>query len=226
MRSVSAAEDRSETRVDEERALPWGRNRGEHRLGRRSASAGPHLSSASDSAILDGSGDGRGAEARGHAAAAARCSTTRYDLADRPMPGAMMSGGRKPVQDGVRVRLPEGQTWDGLAALAPAEIRDRGLLPAGFMPLPHVKQATGGQVFPDVQIERSPTLEEPRPAALRRRLRPARPPDAGVPAADLPDDPSRARRRLARPAAVDPQLLRDHERHRSRRCRWRACGSC
>ena len=84
---------------------------------------------------------------------------TRYDLADRPMPGAMMSGGRKPIQDGVRVRLPEGQTWDGLAALAPAEIRDRGLLPAGFMPLPHVKQATGGQVFPDVQIETIADLE-------------------------------------------------------------------
>jgi hypothetical protein len=31
------------------------------------------------------------------------------------------------------------------------EIRDNDLLPAGFMP--HVKQATGGQVFPDVQID-------------------------------------------------------------------------
>ena len=41
----------------------------------------------------------------------------RYDLADRPIPGVMMSGGRKAVQGGVRVRLPEGQTWDGLAAL-------------------------------------------------------------------------------------------------------------
>jgi hypothetical protein len=84
----------------------------------------------------------------------------RYDLADRPMAGAIMSGGRKAVQDGVRVRLPEGQTWDGLAALAPAEIRDRDLLPSGFMPLPHVKQATGGQVFPDVQIEAIARLED------------------------------------------------------------------
>ena len=32
----------------------------------------------------------------------------RYDLADRPMPGAMMSGGRKAVQGGVRVKLPDG----------------------------------------------------------------------------------------------------------------------
>jgi cytochrome c peroxidase len=77
----------------------------------------------------------------------------RYDMADRAMPGVMMSGGRKPVQDGVRVRLPDGMTWDRLAAMSPAEIRERGLLPSGFMPLPHVKQATGGQVFPDPQID-------------------------------------------------------------------------
>ena len=77
----------------------------------------------------------------------------RYDLADRPMPGVMMSGGRKPVQGDVRVRLPQGTTWDALAQMAPGEIRARGLLPAGFMPLPHVKQATGGQVFPNRQID-------------------------------------------------------------------------
>src|SRR5690606_15558790 len=64
---------------------------------------------------------------------------SRYDLADRPLPGAMMSGGTKPVQEGVRVRLPEGQDWDSLAAMTPAEIRDGDLLPQGFLPLPHVK---------------------------------------------------------------------------------------
>ncbi len=77
----------------------------------------------------------------------------RYDLADRPMRGVMMSGGRKPVQDGVRVRLPPDTAWDTLAAMSPDEIRARGLLPAGFMPLPHVKQATGGQVFPNEHID-------------------------------------------------------------------------
>jgi cytochrome c peroxidase len=77
----------------------------------------------------------------------------RYELADRPMPGVMMSGGMKPVQAGVRVKLPPGETWDSLAAKSPDEIRNNDLLPAGFRPLPHVKQATGGQVFPDVQIE-------------------------------------------------------------------------
>jgi cytochrome c peroxidase len=77
----------------------------------------------------------------------------RYDLSDRPMAGVMMSGGRKPVQDGVRVKLPAGVTWDQLAALTPEQIRSKGLLPAGFMPLPHVKQATGGQVFPNEEID-------------------------------------------------------------------------
>ena len=77
----------------------------------------------------------------------------RYDLADRAMPGMMMSGGRKAVQEGVRVTLPEGETWESLAEKTLDEIRDDDLLPAGFRPLPHVKQATGGQVFPEVQIE-------------------------------------------------------------------------
>jgi cytochrome c peroxidase len=84
----------------------------------------------------------------------------RYDLADRPMPGALMSGGRKAVQDGVRVKLPEGQTWASLAGLAPSAIRDGDLLPAGFMPLPHVKQASGGQVFPELQIDALAELEQ------------------------------------------------------------------
>ena len=77
----------------------------------------------------------------------------RYDVTDRPMQGVMMSGGRKPVQDGVRVRLSPGTAWDALAAMSPSEIRVQGLLPAGFMPLPHVKQPAGGQVFPDEEIE-------------------------------------------------------------------------
>lgn len=85
---------------------------------------------------------------------------SRYDLADRPLPRAMMSGGTKPVQEGVRVRLPEGQDWDSLAAMSPAEIRDGDLLPQGFLPLPHVKQATGGQVFPQNQIDRIAAQEQ------------------------------------------------------------------
>jgi cytochrome c peroxidase len=76
----------------------------------------------------------------------------RYDLADRPT-DTMMSGGRKAVQGGVRVKLPSGATWDSLATMTPEDIKERGLLPEGFKPLPHVKQATGGQVFPTRQID-------------------------------------------------------------------------
>lgn len=77
----------------------------------------------------------------------------RYDLSDRPIAGVMMSGGRKVVQGGVRIKLPAGQTWDSLAQMTPEEIRSKGLLPAGLLPLPHVKQATGGQVFPNNAID-------------------------------------------------------------------------
>jgi cytochrome c peroxidase len=77
----------------------------------------------------------------------------RYDLSERPIANVVMSGGKKPVQGGVRVKLATGTTWETLAATSPDEIRRRGILPAGFMPLPHVKQATGGQVFPNKEID-------------------------------------------------------------------------
>jgi cytochrome c peroxidase len=75
----------------------------------------------------------------------------RYDLGDRPAAGVTMSRG-KAVQDGVRVRLPAGVTWDALAMMAPEEIRDKGLYPAGFMPLPHPNHPEGGMVFPLFEI--------------------------------------------------------------------------
>jgi cytochrome c peroxidase len=85
---------------------------------------------------------------------------SRYDLGNLPIEGVMMSGGRKAVQGEVRVKLPDGVNWDDLAAMTPNEIRDRGLLPAGFLPLPHVKQATGGQVFPQRQIDQIQVQEK------------------------------------------------------------------
>jgi cytochrome c peroxidase len=77
---------------------------------------------------------------------------SRYDLSNRPMK-LMMSGNRKAVQQGVRVKLPSGMTWEKLAAMSPDEIREKGLFPQGFLPLPHVKHAVGGQVFPRMQID-------------------------------------------------------------------------
>jgi len=77
----------------------------------------------------------------------------RYDLSDRPAKDVMMSGKRKAVQTGVRVKLPQGVTWAQLADMDSDQIRDKGLWPKGFLPLPHVKHATGGQVFPNQQID-------------------------------------------------------------------------
>jgi cytochrome c peroxidase len=77
----------------------------------------------------------------------------RYDLSDRPAEGVMMSGGRKAVQQGVRVKLPEGVTWEKLAEITPAEIREKDLWPKGFYPLPHPNHAEGGMVFPKFHIE-------------------------------------------------------------------------
>lgn len=75
----------------------------------------------------------------------------RYDLADRPAKGTTMSRG-KPVQAGCRVKLPAGLTWDELAALTPGEVKERGLWPAGFLPLPHPHHEVGGMVFPTFLI--------------------------------------------------------------------------
>ncbi|MCA1803846.1 MAG: hypothetical protein LC646_00420, partial [Xanthomonadaceae bacterium] len=76
----------------------------------------------------------------------------RYDLADQPAQGVTMSGG-KPVQTGVRVRLPNGMTWEQLAGMTPDEIKSKDLWPKGFFPMPHPDHAEGGMVFPKFHIE-------------------------------------------------------------------------
>ena len=70
----------------------------------------------------------------------------RYDLADRADKATAMSRG-KPVQDGVRVKLPEGMTWEKLAAMTPEEIKEKAIWPAGFLPLPHPHHEAGGMIF-------------------------------------------------------------------------------
>jgi len=76
----------------------------------------------------------------------------RYDLSNRPAKGVTMSGG-KPVQEGARVKLPVGTTWDKLAAMSPDEIRQKDVWPAGFFPLPHPNHPEGGMVFPEFHIK-------------------------------------------------------------------------
>jgi cytochrome c peroxidase len=76
----------------------------------------------------------------------------RYDLSDRRASGVTMSRG-KAVQEGVRVKLPSGMTWERLASMTPEQIRGQGTWPAGFYPLPHPNHAEGGMVFPKFHID-------------------------------------------------------------------------
>ena len=76
---------------------------------------------------------------------------SRYDLSDNPSALTMTRG--KPVQGGVRVLLPDGVTWESLAALTPDQIRAQGLFPPGFLPLPHPKHPEGGMLFPQATID-------------------------------------------------------------------------
>ncbi len=76
----------------------------------------------------------------------------RYDLGDHPAQGVTMERG-KPLQEGVRVKLPSGVTWEQLAGMSPDAIREQGLWPKGFLPLPHPFHPTGGFVFPKVEID-------------------------------------------------------------------------
>ncbi|GAB3461572.1 cytochrome B6 [Azotobacter salinestris] len=88
-----------------------------------------------------------------------RLLDARYDLADRPAPGVTMSKG-KPVQGGVRVKLPSGTNWDDLGRMSPEDIRGKHLFPAGFMPLPHPNHAEGGMLFPQFAIDEINNLEQ------------------------------------------------------------------
>src|SRR5688572_19260587 len=76
----------------------------------------------------------------------------RYDLSDRKAQGVTMARG-KPVQEGVRVILPDGVTWEELASMPAEQIRDRDLFPKGFLPLPHANHPEGGMVFPHFEID-------------------------------------------------------------------------
>ena len=76
----------------------------------------------------------------------------RYDLSDRPARDVTMSRG-KAVQEGVRVKLRGGMTWERLAQMRPEEIRDRDVFPLGLMPLPHPNHPEGGMLFPKYHID-------------------------------------------------------------------------
>jgi cytochrome c peroxidase len=76
----------------------------------------------------------------------------RYGLAVKPSSTVKMSRG-KPVQTGVRVKLPAGVTWQSLGTTSAADIKGRNAWPAGFMPLPHPNHPEGGMLFPKSHID-------------------------------------------------------------------------
>jgi cytochrome c peroxidase len=76
----------------------------------------------------------------------------RYDLSNRTAQGVRMSGG-KLIQEGVRVKLGAGVTWEALASMSPEEIRDKDIYPVGFLPLPHPNHDEGGMLFPKFHID-------------------------------------------------------------------------
>lgn len=82
----------------------------------------------------------------------------RYDLSPRPDKSVTMSRG-KAIPVGPTARLPDEMTWARLAELPAAEIRDKGLFPKGFLPLPHPKHEAGGMLFPQQEIKQLKRLE-------------------------------------------------------------------
>jgi cytochrome c peroxidase len=66
----------------------------------------------------------------------------------------------KPVQGGVRVKLPQGVSWQDLAEMTPEEIRAKGLWPKGFLPLPFPNHPEGGMLFPKYHIDKIKSQED------------------------------------------------------------------
>ncbi|HEX4589382.1 MAG TPA: cytochrome B6 [Gemmataceae bacterium] len=82
----------------------------------------------------------------------------RYNLQPKLDPAAKMSRG-KPLVVGPTARLPEGTNWEALAAMTPADIRQKDLFPYKALPHPAQGGGLGGQVFPAMQIKMFPRLQ-------------------------------------------------------------------
>jgi cytochrome c peroxidase len=80
---------------------------------------------------------------------------SRYILEPQANSDVTMSRG-KPIPVGPTARLAENTTWESLSEKTPDQIRDTGSFP--YPSLPHPKHATGGQVFPEMQLAAFPRL--------------------------------------------------------------------
>ncbi|MDB5340193.1 MAG: cytochrome c peroxidase [Planctomycetaceae bacterium] len=79
----------------------------------------------------------------------------RYLLEPKHDPKHTMTRG-KPIPIGPTARLAKDLTWNRLSELSATEIKAADAFP--YPALPHPKQSTGGQVFPQMQIEMFPRL--------------------------------------------------------------------
>ena len=80
----------------------------------------------------------------------------RYELEPKLDREVRMSRG-KPLAVGPTARLKRGLSWQALGKMAPDDIRKQDAFP--YPSLPHPKHATGGMVFPKMQLEMFPRLE-------------------------------------------------------------------
>lgn len=85
----------------------------------------------------------------------------RYDLSKRVTSEVTMSRG-KSIPVGPTARLAAGLTWEQLAAMSPEEIREKGLFPKGYLPLPHPNHPEGGMTFPKMMIDELVKMGEGR----------------------------------------------------------------
>jgi cytochrome c peroxidase len=99
------------------------------------------------------------ADKKGVMARQQRLLEERYDLGKRLSKTVTMSNG-KPIPVGPATRLPKGvDAWDELAKMTPEDIKDKGMFPAGFLPLPHPHHEAGGMLFPQMEIKQLARLE-------------------------------------------------------------------
>jgi cytochrome c peroxidase len=85
----------------------------------------------------------------------------RYDLSKRVSNEVKMTRG-KPIPLGPTAKLAAGSSWERLAEMSPDEIRDKGLFPKGYLPLPHPNHPEGGMTFPDMMIDELERMGEGR----------------------------------------------------------------
>lgn len=79
----------------------------------------------------------------------------RYNLTPKTTKEVTMSRG-KPIPVGPTAKLKQGTTWESLAQMPPAAIKEKGVFP--YLPLSHPLPDVGGMVFPPVQTRLHPEL--------------------------------------------------------------------